>query len=58
MPETTPNWLMYVTVVFACLFAISEALSVIPTIKANGVFQVIYNILKALVKTDNTPKLQ
>ena len=34
-----PNGALY----FGVLFAISEALSLIPAIKANGVFQAIYN---------------
>lgn len=38
------------TAVFVALFSISEALSFIPSIKANGVFQAIYNILKKIVK--------
>ena len=40
---------MYIMVIIGCLFAISEALSVIPAVKANGIFQAIFNILKALV---------
>ena len=39
------NWGMIVGV----LFALSEALSVIPFFKSNGVFQLIYNTLKGLV---------
>lgn len=42
------DWVMYATVIFSCLFAISEALSVIPAVKANGIFQMIYNILKTI----------
>lgn len=30
------------------LLAVSEALSLIPGIKANGIFQVIWNILKVM----------
>ena len=40
---------MYIMVIIGCLFAISEAFSVIPAVKANGIFQAIFNILKALV---------
>lgn len=31
---------------FGVLFAISEAIGMIPSIKASGVFQSIYNVLK------------
>lgn len=34
--------------VVAALLAISEGLSMIPAVKANGVFQAIYNILKSV----------
>jgi hypothetical protein len=36
------------TIVATGLWGISEALSMIPAVKANGVFQAIYNILKAV----------
>lgn len=39
-----------ILLVIAVLGGISEALSLIPGIKANGVFQLIYNALKALKK--------
>ncbi len=39
--------LIALSVVSACL-AISEALSMIPAIKANGIFQAVYNGLKSL----------
>jgi len=35
-------------IILAALLAISEALSLIPQVKSNGVFQVIYNLLKNL----------
>lgn len=35
--------------VFGILFAISEALSFIPAVKSNGIFQMIYNFLKEKV---------
>lgn len=35
-------------IIFGVLFGISEALSGIPAIKANGVFQSIYNVVKSL----------
>lgn len=37
-------------VILAALLAVSEALSLIPTLKANSIFQVILNILKGLKK--------
>ena len=33
-------------VIFGCLFAVSEALSLIPSVKSNGVFQWIVNGIK------------
>jgi hypothetical protein len=36
------------TLIIAALFAVSEALAAIPAIKANGVFQLFFNILKSL----------
>jgi hypothetical protein len=38
-----------VTLIMAALFAVSEALGAIPQVKANGVFQTIYGILKYIV---------
>ena len=35
-------------VVFGILFAASEALGLIPAIKSNGVFQLIFNWLKGI----------
>ena len=35
-------------IILAALLAISEALSLIPQIKSNGVFQVVHNLLKSL----------
>ena len=37
-----------VALVFGVLFGISEALSLVPWIRSNGVFQIIYNALKRL----------
>lgn len=34
--------------IFGALFAVSEALSLIPALKSNSVFQLIYNSLKKL----------
>lgn len=45
------DWLTIVTI----LFALSEALSLIPGIKANGIFQAIFNGLK-FIKDALTPK--
>jgi hypothetical protein len=35
-------------IIVSAALAISEALSLIPAIKSNGIFQLIYNLLKAL----------
>jgi len=35
-------------IILTALLAVSEALSLIPQVKSNGVFQVIYNLLKSL----------
>lgn len=35
--------------VFAALFAVSEVLTFIPSIKSNGVFQLAYKLLKKAV---------
>lgn len=43
------DWGMYFTVIITCLFAISEALAVIPVVQSNSVFQLIVNILKTLL---------
>lgn len=32
------------------LLAVSEALSLIPAVKSNGIFQLVYNFLKATKK--------
>ena len=36
------------TIIVAALFAVSEALSLIPAIKSNGIFQAIFDIIRAL----------
>lgn len=38
------SWL----VVFVALFAVSEALALIPSVKANSVFQAVFSVLKKL----------
>jgi len=35
-----------IILVLAALFAISELLSLIPSVKSNGVFQLLYNLLR------------
>lgn len=35
-------------IIVAALFAISEALSLIPAIKSNGVFQMIFRVIRAM----------
>lgn len=37
------------TEIFAVLFAMSEAIGIIPQVKESSVFQVIYNLLKKAV---------
>lgn len=36
------------TVIIAAALAVSEALSFIPQVKANGIFQTIWNLLKTM----------
>jgi len=38
-----------IVIILAALFAVSEALSFIPALKANGIFQLIYGIIAYLV---------
>ena len=37
-------------VIITALLAVSEALSLIPSIKSNGIFNLIYNTLKSFKK--------
>jgi len=37
-----------ILIIVSAALAISEVLSLIPAIKSNGIFQLIYNMLKAL----------
>lgn len=37
-------------IIVTALLAISEALALIPSVKSNGIFHFIYNILKAVKK--------
>lgn len=43
---TAEQWL----IIAGALFAISEALALIPAVKSNSIFQFIYNALKKLLK--------
>lgn len=43
-----PDSITSIDIILAALFAISEALSLVPAIKSNGVFLLIYNLLKSL----------
>lgn len=37
-----------IAILLAVLLGVSEALSLIPAVKSNGIFQLAFNILKAL----------
>lgn len=39
----------FLTMILPALALLSEALSLVPKIKANGIFQLIYNLIKWLV---------
>jgi len=39
-----------IAIVVTALFAVSEALSLIPKVKSNGVFQLIANIIRKIAK--------
>jgi len=39
-----------IAIVVTALFAVSEALSLIPKVKSNGVFQLIANIIRKVAK--------
>ena len=45
------------SVLFGVLFAISEAIGAIPSVKASGVFQAIYNTLKWIKDKFFAPKV-
>jgi len=36
-------------IVFGAAWAVSEALSLIPAVKSNGIFQLVYNSLKKVI---------
>jgi len=44
--------------ILGVLFGISEALALIPSVAANGVFQAVYNILKGLVAKAPTDQIK
>jgi len=47
------------TIIIIAALALSEALSLIPAVKANGIFQAIYNLLRRMSpssKSTNKPK--
>jgi len=37
-----------VTIILAALLAVDEALSLIPAVKANGIFQLVSNVIKKI----------
>jgi len=37
-----------ISIIVGALLAVSEALSLIPAVKANGIFQVLWRVLKAV----------
>lgn len=37
-----------ISIIIGALLAVSEALALIPNVKANGVFQVVWNLIKIL----------
>jgi len=43
-----------ISVIVGALLAVSEALSLIPAVKANGIFQCILNVLKIVAGAKNT----
>lgn len=45
----------YVALLVA-LLALSEVLALIPSVKSNSVFTLVYNLLKSLAKKDEEPK--
>lgn len=49
MLEQVMSWISTHPYIFAMLFAMSEALGMLPGVKASGVFQAIQNVLKWLL---------
>lgn len=43
--------------IISALLAVSEGLSLIPGLKSNGIFQIVYYILKALVRGIQTKEV-
>jgi hypothetical protein len=38
-------------IILAALLAVSEALALIPSVKSNGIFQMLWNVLKMMAGT-------
>ena len=47
-----------ITLALALLLGLSEALSLIPAVKANGVFQLVLNVLKKLAPKKEISKIE
>ncbi len=45
-----------ISLIMAVLLGVSEALSLIPQVKANGIFQLIISVLKKLVPENKKPE--
>lgn len=54
---TLMTWLQQnIAMVLAVLLGLSESLALIPSIKANSIFQMIYNFLKSASEIGTPPK--
>ena len=51
-PTNSEKIVQWWTIAITVLFGVSEALAAIPAIKSNAVYQLIFNILKALSGKD------
>lgn len=40
-----------ISIIVGALLAVSEALSLIPSVRSNGIFQVLWNVLKIVAGT-------
>lgn len=47
LTEEQVTWLLAIV---SLLFAVSEALALIPSVRANSVFQLVYNLLAKMIK--------
>jgi len=45
-----------ISIIVGALLAMSEALSLIPAVKANGIFQVLWRMLKGIAGAKNNKK--